>query len=168
MDIAESQFQGPSLLLYHNLQTSFLFFFTISYCGLKCLAVCWFPSYTCTLLDHNPHILFVHVYLQQPHAYTLCSFTHWFYPWRRTHVFGDPFPKNYWLNFNFTKTKLFPLYFDRCVWTEYFIGPHTISDSELYVYPVHIITDYVCRNNLCYNLDESDQCDNDWSAPQKE
>ena len=37
MDIAESQFQGPSLLLYHNLQTSFLFFLRLVTVGLSAL-----------------------------------------------------------------------------------------------------------------------------------
>ena len=69
-----------------------MFFILFLYYVTVGLAALQFNSPSVTLLNHYPHLFYVQFLLTTSSAHTIYSFTHWFYQWRGTHVFDDPFP----------------------------------------------------------------------------
>ena len=67
----------------------FILFFRYVLVGLTVLQ---FISPSVTLLNHYPHLFYVKIFAYNIPPHTLYFFTHWFYQWGGTHVFGDLFP----------------------------------------------------------------------------
>ena len=89
------------------------------------LTVLQFISPSGTLLNHYPHLFYVQFLLTTSPAHTPYSFTHWFYQWRGTHVFGNPFPNTR----QATKVARETTKKERCVST---VGVQPLVTSQLF------------------------------------